>query len=295
MWRADRNSASVRQVTFDEGDVEEFDLSSDGLAVRYVAGPSRSEIARAEQEEYDAGIRIDTSVPIGQALFRSGYINGRLATQRFHGRWFTRRGLLDGTARRLKVVEIHSGNTRAATKQEIDAFASRRPVISGVSDLSPVVQSEESGLVAYRLGERSTAEIRVLDPTGIASEKRCNFGPCESLRIEGLAWRPGYPGELIFTGSDRARGYAQSLFSWDTENGSVRLITSADGLLNGDRNGWDSTCAVGRDSAYCVFAGADQAPRLESVDLATGDRKTIFQPNETLTPAAALPAGRGRG
>jgi dipeptidyl aminopeptidase/acylaminoacyl peptidase len=84
---------------------------------------------------------------------------------------------------------------------------------------------------------------------------------------------------LVFATADLA--HRQSLYSWDVGSGEVRSIAAGDGLLNGGRNA-GVPCALSRAEALCVAAGPVSPPRLEAVDLATGQRRPLFDPNEAL-------------
>src|SRR3546814_13113493 len=82
VWRAAADGSGAEPLTLDPADVRDFSLGADGTTLRYSVGPTREEVAAAEQAEYDQGIRIDEHVPIGQGLHRSGPPEGRWATQR---------------------------------------------------------------------------------------------------------------------------------------------------------------------------------------------------------------------
>src|SRR3546814_10029896 len=73
----------------------------------------------AERAEYDRGIHIDDTVPVGQGgLFRSGNFDGRLATQRFRSGApsFDRVQLLTGVPDQWKAVDVGTGKTRKDRK-----------------------------------------------------------------------------------------------------------------------------------------------------------------------------------
>lgn len=93
VWRAAADGSGAQAVTHDAADVQEFSLDADGRVLRYRVGATRAQVMAAEQDEYAQGIRIDETVPLGQGLFRSGNVQGRLATQRFGTVWFDRTGL----------------------------------------------------------------------------------------------------------------------------------------------------------------------------------------------------------
>jgi dipeptidyl aminopeptidase/acylaminoacyl peptidase len=118
----------------------------------------------------------------------------------------------------------------------------------------------------------------------VSASTTCTAKPCQDVRIEGLAWRPGR-GEVVFTTGDRQRG-GQSLYDWDVATGAVRLIVSVQGLIGGGRGDTlGESCAVGAAVAACVTASADTPPRLERVDLQTGRRAVLYDPNTALAEA----------
>src|SRR3546814_14831213 len=66
----------------------------------------------------------------------------------------------------------------------------------------------------------------------------------------------------------------------------MRLIVAADGLLNGYRfPSSNAPCAVGAQFGICVSASANMPPRLDRLDLDSGRRTTLFDPNTVLPQA----------
>src|SRR5690606_18063146 len=94
-------------------------------------------------------------------------------------------------------------------------------------------------------------------------------------RIAALAWRPGTD-ELAFTSQDRH--YRQSLHLWDVARGTTRAVLRAEGLISGSLAP-SQPCAVTPLAAVCVAASAASPPRLERIDLASGARRVLFDPN----------------
>src|SRR5690606_16525781 len=82
VWRAAVDGSRTEVVTRDPANIREFSLSRDGASLMYSVGPTGEEVVNAELAEYDRGILMDRSVPLGDNVFRSGYHEGRLATQR---------------------------------------------------------------------------------------------------------------------------------------------------------------------------------------------------------------------
>jgi dipeptidyl aminopeptidase/acylaminoacyl peptidase len=292
IWRAAADGSSAEPVSHDLADVESFTLSSDSRRLLYTVGAARERIRRAEQAEADQGVRIDRTVPIGQGVFRSGYINGRLADVRLTGDWMDRRGLLADQPQQQVVVDLATLASRDASAEDIAAFADRSPVaVLKASNAPPNgtdlrARSAASGAVAFIQAVGASTILRVAADARSSASTACAAKTCQNIRIAGLAWRPGRD-EVVFTTSDRQRG-DQSLYDWDVATSAVRLIVSAPGLIGGGRGDTlGESCAVGAAVAVCVTAAADTPPRLERVDLQTGRRAVLYDPN------AALAASRG--
>src|SRR3546814_16171523 len=98
--------------------MRDFRLSGIGKTLKYSVGATREAVIEAEQVEYDRGIRIDGTVPVGQPLFRSGNLEGRLATQRYNGVGFDREFLLSDVADRWKAIDIVTGEKRDLSSTE---------------------------------------------------------------------------------------------------------------------------------------------------------------------------------
>jgi len=269
LWRADVRDGRTMPLLVGDADVEDYSLTRDGRSLVYKIGPSRDEIRRAERREYDEGILVDSTVDLAQNLFRGGSINGRMSTQRLVGYWYIREGLLWRAPRQQRQFDLLTGADRAVGPPEpVPTFTFSVP--AGVEAKSPdgniarANWDEGSGSLAARLMDGS--EIVCTDPM------------CGYMRISALVWRPG-GNELLVTFIDRER--RQSLYMWSPATNVLRRLTSAHGLLSGGRQP-THPCAVGPTAALCVSAGPASPPRVERVDLNTGDRGVLFDPNSSL-------------
>lgn len=297
VWRAAADGSRAEPVTADPADVRDFSLSADGKTLRYSVGATREEVAAAEQAEYDRGIRIDSSTPIGQNLFRSGLINGRLATQRYSKTWFDRGPLLADVPDRWKAIDLATGTARELP----GSFVPPSPPSS--TDLPKTipepwkVESEPGkgriGLLT-RVGDgegllqKPDVQLAMLSGADDRGPRVCRDRQCTGKAITRLQWRPDSD-ELLFTVTDPA--HAQSIFRWNTRTGSVTPVARSPGLLSGGRDR-RSDCAVSAEALVCVAAAADDPPRLERIDLATGRRTMLFAPNAALASdlASTTPA-----
>jgi dipeptidyl aminopeptidase/acylaminoacyl peptidase len=291
VWRAATDGSGAEPVTSDPADVRDFSLSDDGRILKYSVGTSRERIVRAEQAEYDHGIRIDKFVPIGQSLFRSGYINGRLETQRYTGLWFDRAGLLAKEPDHWKALDLETGALRHLApsdrpppplapfdldrgipepwKLSLDPGTGRIALLTRVGNGEGLIRKRKPDVQLAMLPNR-TANKPIL----------CVAELCTNKAISGVQWRPGSD-EVLFTVTDPAEGLAQSIYSWNVETGSVRLVIRAKGILGGGRDS-SSPCGLSGVVLVCVAAAADQPPRLERIDLESGKQYVLFDPNADL-------------
>src|SRR5690348_4732387 len=109
VWRAAADGSGAEPVTHDPADVRDFALSADSKTLKYSVGATRAAVLAAEQAEYDRGIHVDDTVPVGQGgLFRAGNIDGRLETQRFRSDspGWDRVQLLTSIADQWKAVDL---------------------------------------------------------------------------------------------------------------------------------------------------------------------------------------------
>lgn len=269
IWRAAADGGGAVPVVVGDADVEQLEMAPDGNGLLYRLGPSRDAIRRAERREYDDGILVDASVDLAQPLFRGGAVKGRMASQRLTGRWFERAGLLWRAPRRHYRLDLASlvvedlGAAPSAGKSPVLVPVSHVAARSANGDLATATWDGKAGSVSVRAG------------TGL--ERRCAAPACRR-HVTWLAWRPGTT-QLLFATSDAH--LSSDLFLWNIGTGAVRAVAAGTGLLSGARAP-DRPCAVTHRAAVCVSAGAVAPPRLERIDLDTGARTVLFDPNPAL-------------
>ncbi|OOG51102.1 dipeptidyl aminopeptidase [Rhodanobacter sp. C01] len=285
VWRASVVGAAER-VTGGDADVRDFALSDDGKTLKYSIGPTREEVVAAEQAEYDRGIRVDRSTPLGQPLFRSGYTGGRLATQRL-GLMFNRVDLTTDVPDRWKAIDLARGEVRDISPSE------KPPAPLAASDLDKQVphvwkmaRDRNSGRIVLltRTGartDRPRIELAMLPGRDARTLVKCVAEACTGKRISGVQWRPGTD-EVIFTVTPYDQGFAQSIYCWNVATGEVYPVATSSGMFGGEDRWGPGTCGVSPVALACVTANANRPPRLERVDLQTGARKVLFDPNRDL-------------
>ncbi|MEN1956573.1 Atxe2 family lasso peptide isopeptidase [Luteimonas changyuni] len=289
VWRAAADGSGAAPMTLDAADVRDFSLVEGGRVLRYSVGASREAVIAAEQAEYDQGIRIDDTVPVGQGLFRSGNVEGRLATQRFGNVWFDRAALMAGTPDRWMELELATGERRALPSPDALTNATAAPG-TGVVEGDPWKSEREpqGGRIALltRVGDgtgqmyRPDIRLSMLPGTDARRAVKCVSELCTGRAITRIQWRPGHD-EVLFTVTDPAQGHAQSIHRWNVETGDVLAVLRSQGLLSGGRDS-SSHCGASATALVCVAAGADRPPQLERIDLETGERHVLFNPNAAL-------------
>lgn len=270
VWRARVDGGGARLVFRDDADVESVSL--EGARATLVVGPTREAVRTAERREYLDGILVDESVPLNQNLFRGGYVNGRLASQRLTGPWFTRVGLLWDAPRQQRILDLRTLEVGAPTPAPPPAAAPELGVDPGLTLRAP------GGDMVRAVRENGVTRVEMTRAGG--GPVRCAAPVCRE-RIVALAWRPGTD-EILLTGQDKHLSHSLHLWNW--RSGEVRTPLWSDGYLSGGRDG-QTPCAVTRAAAVCVTASAVSPPRLERIDLETGRRVTLFDPNASLRHA----------
>lgn len=294
VWRAGADGSRVEPITDDPADVRDFSLSEDGQTLDYSVGATRAEVEAAEQSEYEQGIHVDSSVPIGQgSLFRSGNVGGRLATQRLDvkGDGFARVPLLSDVPDHWKAIDLATAKVRVLASADAPstiAVTSMLPRGAPRPSRYALDTAHHRAALLTRVGEQGDrvkkpdVELSVVQgsPT---RQITCKAHLCVGKAISGVQWRPNSD-EVIYTVTDPAEGLAQSLFRWNVKSGDVVPIAHSTGLLNsGERYGLaDAGCGVSPAALACVAADANRPPHLERVDMHTGERKVLFDPNAAL-------------
>jgi dipeptidyl aminopeptidase/acylaminoacyl peptidase len=298
VWRAAADGSGAEPVTHDPADVRDFVLSADGKTLKYSVGATRAAVIAAEQAEYDRGIHIDDAVPVGQGgLFRSGNIDGRLETQRFPSEreGWDRVQLLTEVPDQWKAVEPGSGNARNPSRSEPPP---RPPTASdlprSVSTPEKLAVDPDTGRVALltRIGDekglrrKPDVELSVLPKPSSTRPIKCQAELCKGKAISAIQWRPRSD-EVLFTVTDRHEGQAQSIYRWNVRTGAVHLVARSAGMLNGGGRYQSGGCGASFEALVCVVATANRPPRLERIDLATGERQVLFNPNVALAMGMA--------
>lgn len=301
VWRAATDGSQAREVVKDAADVRDFVLGKEGKTLLYSVGATRDAVLAAEQSEYEQGVRIDESVMLAGGLYRSGRIDGRPATQRFLGDWFSTGPLLARVPDRWKIVDVSTMATRDASASEVPTVAPTAVdlpwILPAPTKLVPHPRDTRTALVLPAqdtepgMLQPLTSTLAVLPDKRSPGLVRCIDARCRHQTIGDLQWRPESD-EVLFTTTDYERARAQSIYRWNVVTGTVQAIVLSDGLVSGSQRHWDVPCAVSASTLVCIAAEADRPPRLEAIDIDSGARRILFEPNKGLEAdmAATAPA-----
>lgn len=252
-WREDM--PLTREIV-DEADIIEFGLAADGQSVRYTTGASRATIAAAERSAYRDGVVVDGSVNLNQPIAGGVIEDGQRIMRRISSPWFDNQRILWNAPR-----------TEKSVLPTAEAQLPARPgPEQGLSSRSP------DGSIAEISGEKSGQNLTVTRADGRVIP--CSAAPCRSGRLIALAWRPDTDALLLF---EKDRSAQEIVWSWTVGAKSATNVTVTSGALRVP--GRPPRCAVGKDSLYCVEALPLTPPRLVRVDLRSGQRRVLAQPN----------------
>jgi len=288
VWRAAIDGSFTGPVTHDAGDVEAFSLNADGSVLEYRVGQAREAIMDAELAEYDQGIHIDRTVPLGDSLFRSGYQHGRLTTERLVDNELERFPLLSQAAKTWKVVDLATGAASDLPPNEaVKAPLSPAALPSGFREALALSEEGASGRVALLLPsgkvsastEAREVELAVLPGAKGGRAVTCRSERCTHKAITDIVWRPGSD-EVVFSVALPNNG--QEIFRWNVVDGSVDPVFRYEGQVGGGGRWTPGSCGVAHDALVCVLADAGRPPKLERVDLESGEECLLFDPNASL-------------
>lgn len=282
IWRAAADGSKSEALTRDAANVRRFALGAERGTIVYSVGATRAAIEEAEQREYDEGVLVDARVDPARQLYRGARIEGRLASDRFSGRWFTFGTLLAAAPAAYRVLDPATGALRDATPGEAARIAEtpRSPDIGSPRPVTADARSGDRRGDALVTGEGFVSRLSVRRPDGRLID--CEDPQCRR-RIGRIAWQGGRDG-VVFVTTDRAAG--QSFHLWTPRDGKVRRIGGGAGRWSGGID--DAGCAVDTEAIYCVAADANEPPRLVRLALASGRVTTLAEPNRALARTGLL-------
>lgn len=305
VWRAARRGGNVQKVTDDAADVYGFAVSPDGRRLYYTVGANRSDIKREERREYLQGVLLTPTVIVAEpVLYNQLNDDGTRATQRRGAIGTDTFELLNERPRRVRVMTIGQAAHDATTADIVDYGKLMKVNKDGWLGViygqyfnrggEYLAASRGSETVFWnRLGaRRGVATGQQIIPYQLTLDKNGVKMPCMAQvclvnvgNFTAPQWRRGSD-EVVWASRSQLGG--STLFAWDVDKNTVRTIFTGNAQLGGTAGGERFVfmgCPLAANVAICVTSSTMAPPLLEEINLDTGARKVIFDPNKELREA----------
>jgi len=299
LWETRSDGKMTRQVTHSSSDLIDLKRSSNPDEFIVQLAPDRAVLRKVEEDEYRSGILYDDHIIPSFPLTRTLPV-----IDRWHSvRWRSVPGSDSGEFAPLGWTEPTSAVFNVPLRElKTAAGTILRPFTAAEGDSNRVTVVALSPMpnVAYDYGGQYTLQFQ---PTiGGNAVQKCEIAACIANRITVIAW--SHDGAEIYYLADSLGGPLDSripggaaIYAWNPRRNTVRLIhdSGSEGLWGRlytlDVPGTLTIApspVIGREIVL-AFAGADQPPRLEAINLETGTLRVLFDPNAELR---ALTQGR---
>lgn len=298
VWRIARDGSQLEQITRDEANVISFVLNPTGRKLFYLVKATREEIEREEAREDREGVVLDEFVDAHDAVVRNFPHLGRMTTLRrdlAHSFY----PLLTNAHPRIKVLDVDTREVHEADAAEIEEYHQlngesdppprtdiaswrQRPVGNGVAFFQEVVGATTSQKGDAGAQGNLELELRWSKSGDVSRSVTCTKPLCRDANLKDLRWTASGR-EIVFISQDRL-GFTV-LGVWDVIGGAVREVFSgfeSIGAGSGESRFGSRLCPTVGRRAICTTASASGPPRLESIDLASGRRHVLFDPNDGL-------------
>jgi dipeptidyl aminopeptidase/acylaminoacyl peptidase len=287
LWETRSDGRMTRQVTHSSSDLMDLKKSSDPDEFIVQLAPDRAVLRKAEEDEYRNGILYDDHVIGGLPLTKTHPIIDRWRSMRRNdnGDWVPpgwtgwTRAVFDVPHHQLK----SAGEDIPKAYDASENGSSRATVIA----LGPMSKDP------YDYGGKYTLQLE--SKTGESPILKCDIAECIANRIAIIGWSPD--GAEIYYAADSLQGPLDgrypggaAIYGWNPGSNAVRLIhdSGREGLwgrlynLGGPAGPSFVPGFMSGREIVVAFAGADQPPRLEGINLDTGVSRVLFDPNAEL-------------
>lgn len=300
VWRVARRGGEAQQVTRDSADVNSFVLSPDGEKLYYTVGATRRAIEREERREYESGVLLTPTVEVYEpVLYNQRNDDGTRTTQRRGKVGIDTFELLNSERSRVRFMALGQP-ARDATPPDVARYTRLADAsenewykllygwyLNPGSEFLPATKGPETvfwtrvsswkpypGMLYQLVVRRRGSGALIKCAARVCLEQLDHFSPAH--------WR-SRSDEVVWA-SDSHLG-AATLYAWDVGRNKVRTIFSSDAHLGGTAGVERFAlmgCPITASTAVCVTSGASSPPELEQIDLDSGVRRVIFDPNKVL-------------
>ncbi|MEJ1969088.1 MAG: Atxe2 family lasso peptide isopeptidase [Rhizomicrobium sp.] len=327
IWAAAVDGSKSQQVTHDDADISsfsgtgtdrQFTLDDAHNRLFYKVGATRKQILDAEDAEDRDAVHIDPLMELYTPLVHNAWYNGRLATIRrdFSNLMY---GLRSDVPLVLKVLDLRTGAVHLPNTQEAAVYArlteretpfgkdslqrmcyrpAKKVVCGGTTDSTPWAASADGKRLAILATTQHNPLVTVRNVQWLEAGDRsrvtaCTDPRCTGTHLAALSWWDN-DRQILFIGTD-SDGFTDIL-SWNVASGQVRTLlhtteaVSAPGVPGlAGASAYSGACPILGDEAFCTVSDANQPPQLIALNLRTGERKPLFDPNAVLrTKASAV-------
>jgi dipeptidyl aminopeptidase/acylaminoacyl peptidase len=265
VWRSDRTGKAQVQVTHAEGNVRRMAWSRDGRRFYVETGPTRAALAAAMRSDARTGYRITThtdwSFPDDQPF------QTRPA----------------GLATTVLVLDLANGAEMVASPDQVAEFRALGAV--SADQLDPLVVVGPDGAGRAQLERIAASHVRASPPRRLSLAPRngapepCGDPACTGLfewttdtlgRGAPVWWAPD-GASLYFLRRQGANDPEVRLYQWRPASRRLRIVARFPDTL--------TDCATEGAHLVCLWQSPVQPRQLVSIDLTTGQRRVLFDPN----------------
>ncbi|TPG21792.1 Atxe2 family lasso peptide isopeptidase [Sphingomonas koreensis] len=245
LWRVAADGAHAVQMTHSPFDIEAVVRVPESGALLVSARPMTSAVRRAITSEANNGWRYDARIMPSHGP-RPAVRERDVPLEIF-------------------VVDRRDGALSPASPLERRQFADAEAAADGATAIAP------NGTVAHSVA----ITPRIVGPHGVlvrrqdGTELTCPDGRCDGRLTEILWDRAGR--DVVFLRRQGWNDEDTGLYRWTPGSGTPTLVLdTADALQN---------CVAGDDALYCTDEDVRMPRRIVRVDMTTGARTTVFDPN----------------
>jgi dipeptidyl aminopeptidase/acylaminoacyl peptidase len=289
LWETRADGRMTRQITHSTSDLVDLKRSSDPDKFIVQLAPDRAALRRAEEDENHSGILLDDHVIVGLPLTKTLPVIDRWRNLR---RADSGELVLPGwSGRTSDVFDVRLRKLKAGAGTMPTAFAGSEigPNRVTVVAVGPIPEDP------YDDGYGGQYTLQ-LEPKAAGNPiQKCAIAECIANRITVIGWSPD--GAEVYYLADSIQGPMGSrlsggaaIYAWNPGRNVVRLIHDSGSqglwgrlynLLGAGGLSLEPSLLAGRE-IVTAFAGVDQPPRLEAVNLDTGVARILFDPNAEL-------------
>lgn len=275
-----------RTVTDDPADVVSFSISDDGATISYKTRNTRDAIEKSAILEQQMGIHLDrTVITDGLPLINNFRVGSSMTSLRRSGP----SEVLPGHSGALltKSVEIpdhdpvehRTPGTSIDQRSVYTSLSAETGLGFNFASLRTIVSLEKVGSMSKIL---PVPRYELTATTEAGVKTRCREAFCVGF---SYALRQVLPNEsngeivVLYEADEAGRSV---LYGWNPFTGRSRTIYNRRTALDGGSSYAGSPCRRSGRYLACVEAGPTQPPELVRIDIQTGERVTLSDPNRSL-------------